>query len=656
MSLTGDQNITLNLQVHNDREIKDLSDKLAAAKELLGDVEAQFKSGYLTADQYKAGVKHLNAEIKDLEKQLKAAGTAASATQSWIVDTSAKMGEGVKKGTKEAGAGFGDMSNKLQVFGQGLDDLQYVAEQGLRPIIGNLMQMSPIIGIAAIGVNLLWNNWDKLGDLLGEGHTETEAERMERLEKATNRTVEETRELNKHKRIQGDIEAAIAAQSKEQKEAASGVSGVLGVVGGEQAVKDLTAALIAMDKSITPDSNPDWVASHTEALRHQAEALYGAASAGNIQAANAIRETLTGTNAGRNSVTGQTLAQGDADVRRKAVAAEEQKVLDAEKARLQAEASKHADDLGSRHGGMYAGRLGDRPVEAITRDLVESGVTEELAGKIAGDVLIKMRDKMDAKIRAYAIQHGVSLNEAEYRLQGKATEGTENPLDKQGSNVDPMDAVRAAAKKTAEANAKLFGGGKGGMMEQGEAFMAAQAQARAQANSLPRGPRAAFIRDRERRGDPILSAEEAGIRVWQVFERQLEGKKGIDGGVLSPSQRQAAAHEMMRDIQANQANRMVAPVAVPPAQAPAFHHMEAANAVTLGRRKGGGMRSVGVGPAAPAAPAAPMVGALQQQQAATAGIQVNQELMAGELNALKQGYAQLMQGNRAVNTLLRRGR
>jgi hypothetical protein len=71
-----------------------------------------------------------------------------------------------------------------------------------------------------VGVAQLVERSDSLAKLFGQGHTETEAERMERLAKATERTAAETAELNKHKRVQAAIEAG-NAPSKEQKERTS---------------------------------------------------------------------------------------------------------------------------------------------------------------------------------------------------------------------------------------------------------------------------------------------------------------------------------------------------------------------------------------------------------------------------------------------------
>jgi hypothetical protein len=60
-----------------------------------------------------------------------------------------------------AAAGFG---NQLQVVGQTLDDFQYIGEMGLRPILNNLMQINPALGIAAIAFDQARKNGEGLAE------------------------------------------------------------------------------------------------------------------------------------------------------------------------------------------------------------------------------------------------------------------------------------------------------------------------------------------------------------------------------------------------------------------------------------------------------------------------------------------------------------
>jgi hypothetical protein len=113
----------------------------------------------------------------------------------------------VATATNEVGAAFSVNGNKLQVFAQGLDDLQYVPEQGLRPILNNLIQISPVLGIVALGVSVVYSHFEDLAGLFGQGATRTEAEEMEALGKATKRTADEEERYQKLKQREKHAEA-----------------------------------------------------------------------------------------------------------------------------------------------------------------------------------------------------------------------------------------------------------------------------------------------------------------------------------------------------------------------------------------------------------------------------------------------------------------
>lgn len=89
-----------------------------------------------------------------------------------IQRASGKHDEGTKA-TKQ-------FSYQLMALGQTLDDLQYVGEMGLRPIINNLMMLSPALGIAVIAfdqirkhseglIDVLRGVGSVLGEVFGEG-------------------------------------------------------------------------------------------------------------------------------------------------------------------------------------------------------------------------------------------------------------------------------------------------------------------------------------------------------------------------------------------------------------------------------------------------------------------------------------------------------
>lgn len=104
-----------------------------------------------------------------------------------------------------------------------LDDLQYVGQMGLTPIINNLTQMSATVGLVALGAHQLYKNWDALVELMdGSTAIETEADEMERLAKATTLTADEAKRLADYRRDQaaGNRVAGMATSEEDAQQAA----------------------------------------------------------------------------------------------------------------------------------------------------------------------------------------------------------------------------------------------------------------------------------------------------------------------------------------------------------------------------------------------------------------------------------------------------
>jgi hypothetical protein len=143
-----------------------------------------------------------NAAREALDRQSAAVAGVSEKTLAYARKTGALRGEMTETG--RSASAFG---HKLMVVGQTLDDLQYVGQMGIRPIIGNLMQFSAALGIVLIVGNLVYSNWDKLMSLFGTGKVRTEAEEMEELARKTKLTAEETARLTRYKKEQASIEA-----------------------------------------------------------------------------------------------------------------------------------------------------------------------------------------------------------------------------------------------------------------------------------------------------------------------------------------------------------------------------------------------------------------------------------------------------------------
>ena len=151
------------------------------------------------------------ASVGQTDLSLQKAEHSATASYEAIVNGSARTGWAFK----EVGKGASNSGYRIMQLGQTLDDLQYVGEMGLRPIINNVMQLSAGLGIAMIAGNLLYQNWDKLTGLFGNGRVLSESEAMEELGKKTSKTAEETERLNAAKERQSQRDAVTRGKTED---------------------------------------------------------------------------------------------------------------------------------------------------------------------------------------------------------------------------------------------------------------------------------------------------------------------------------------------------------------------------------------------------------------------------------------------------------
>ena len=135
----------------------------------------------------------------------------------------------------------------MQQLGYVVDDVQY----GFKGIANNIAPLLTSLGagaglagtvaIVSIAATQLYERWDDIARLMGAGGTETEAQRMEKLEKATSRTAEETAVLVKYKRELAAVEAQRNAQSKAESTMTNSVNDAVAELGHPEAVKGLMA-------------------------------------------------------------------------------------------------------------------------------------------------------------------------------------------------------------------------------------------------------------------------------------------------------------------------------------------------------------------------------------------------------------------------------
>lgn len=107
------------------------------------------------AQQAAQEAQHLGqVQVVSWQRAGSAAEHATAATQAYASKLNA--------GSRRASGGLNTLSYKLGVIGATLDDLQYVGEMGLRPILNNLMMIHPVLGITAIALDQARKHMDEL--------------------------------------------------------------------------------------------------------------------------------------------------------------------------------------------------------------------------------------------------------------------------------------------------------------------------------------------------------------------------------------------------------------------------------------------------------------------------------------------------------------
>jgi len=189
---------------------------------------------------------------------------------------------------KDVGGGKGGGGRKMNLLDAGriIDDLQYVGQngQGLRPILNNLTEFAPLLGVAALGVDLLVRHWDSLSAAFGKTKLGTQAEEMAKLADATERTAEQTRKLAEYEERESGIAAQRKAKTKEHEERAEGVKKAITEGGYTGIIKGLTES--ASGELISTDSDARNAA---DALAKRKEELKTTTTAGGYGGAGGTR-------------------------------------------------------------------------------------------------------------------------------------------------------------------------------------------------------------------------------------------------------------------------------------------------------------------------------------------------------------------------------
>jgi hypothetical protein len=190
-----------------------------------------------------AEIQQLNDYLAQLKANLDSVKTSAIGQAQAIGQVSAEMGKAAQA-TQKGRAGFQNFGYGMLMVSQAVEDLQY----GFSAIVNNIPGIAMAFGasagvagglsLASVAINVLINNWEKLGNALGMGKVKTAAEEMEELRKKTSLTADEAERLaradnlkNKVKELQG-LKTKAQTQEESDVTQAIGEAGFRNVVGG----------------------------------------------------------------------------------------------------------------------------------------------------------------------------------------------------------------------------------------------------------------------------------------------------------------------------------------------------------------------------------------------------------------------------------------
>ncbi len=140
---TQEEILSLVTQVKGDAEVARLTETFSRLRDKLVDLNDKFAKGAISQATYERATQRLGSVAVDTQARMQA------------------MKQGLDKQDQsfaKAASGVNAFNYKLMVMATTLDDMQYVGEMGLRPILNNLVMISPALGIAAIGFETVRKN------------------------------------------------------------------------------------------------------------------------------------------------------------------------------------------------------------------------------------------------------------------------------------------------------------------------------------------------------------------------------------------------------------------------------------------------------------------------------------------------------------------
>ena len=430
---------------------------------------------------------------------------------------------------------------QIKALGMLADRLDTVGTHGIKGLLRSLGTLHPALLLVGVGIDLLTRHWDEIQKLWSEGSTETEAERMEKLEKATHRTVEETKELNKYKKEQAGIEKLQNENSAKEKSDVDKINKAVAEVGGKAAIDAVTNSL----NQLEADTNAHFGAEYLERMkavnRDKAKRIIAAAQSGDADAARRVAAQLESNREGRESGFGKAIRRGSEAERQ----AKEKKENEEAQADREKRATDLAEDLSKQKGGAKV--LGEGYDESdVIADLVASGIDEIIARSMAPMVMRKIGEITREKLQGLARQQGKTPQEVRQELideqnikeenddpklktpeereqarQNKAIAEAEAAWQKWIHDQDTQEeAKKAKAEKEVKRETEKVGGKVASSAAGDFATKAAEL-------ALAQNPTQ----------DPEMQAQIAGRAAYQA----LQGATGPDGQKLTMEQRGAAA-------------------------------------------------------------------------------------------------------------------
>jgi hypothetical protein len=128
--------------VQNADAVRRSREEIEREAKAIRDLNGQLRAGAISQAQFDAAARASAQNIAGLRQQIEQAEAAAR-----------------KLGSSGGGMGGRGANNLLQI-GRLADDLQYVGEQGIRPVIGQIFEIAPAVGFAVLAIDTLVRHWD----------------------------------------------------------------------------------------------------------------------------------------------------------------------------------------------------------------------------------------------------------------------------------------------------------------------------------------------------------------------------------------------------------------------------------------------------------------------------------------------------------------